>query len=217
MLRAVIFTGMLKGHKLAAESYTKGAEKTKNSQFRTAYERQRNDNLQYGARAALGLAEVAHQMTALGDLPKEVTLEATYPSAEGPVEVAQFAKIVEGGWIEPDQQEIASVDAQRKGIDDALAEMVGGDRSKARTALAAGPVKIDGLDFALFLGKQLLEGASIFDRKHSRDPQKLRVITNEADAVAKAAAALLKENPNKDKEKSVKKLQDQIKTALKNM
>lgn len=107
------------------------------------------------------------------------------------------------------------MDAQRKGIDDALAEVITGDRSKARASLMAGPVKLGGVDFALFLGKQLLNGASFFDRKHMRDSQKLRILCGEADDAGKAALALLKDTPHKDKEKGVKKLQDQIKTALK--
>jgi len=105
----------------------------------------------------------------------------------------------------------------RKGIDDALAEVVNGDRAKARAILAAGPVKLDGVDFALVLGRELVVGASFFDRKHIRDSEKLNVLCNAADTVAKGALALLKENPNKDKEKEVKKLQDRIKTTEKNI
>jgi hypothetical protein len=124
---------------------------------------------------------------------------------------------MEGGWIEPDEQEAVARDAQFKGIDDALAGMVGGDRSKARSDLSAGPVKLDGVDFAVYLGKALLEGASLYDRKHMRDSQKFRTLCGVADEAAKAAQALLKENPNRDKEKAVKKLQDDVKKALKNM
>jgi hypothetical protein len=216
VLRAAIYSGQIKAYKELAEAYQKGADATKNMRFKSAYERLRNDDLQYGARSALGLGEVSHQFTELGELPKEVTLEAPYPTAEGPAEVTQLQRVVEGGWIEPEDQEAAALEALRKGIDDSLAELVGGDRAKARTEMTAGPVKIDGVDFALYLGNQLLEGASVFDRKHMRDSQKLTVLCNEADEVAKAALALLKTNPDKDKEKAVKKLQDEIKTALKN-
>jgi hypothetical protein len=217
VLRVAVYSGMVKAYKEIVDAYTKGAAETKNPRFKAEYERLRHDNLQYGSRAALGLGEVAHLMTEFGSIPKELTLEAPYPSAEGPLTIPQFARVMEGGWIEPDEQEAAAIDAQRKGIDDALAEMVGGDRSKARAALTAGPVQLDGVDFALFLGKQLMEAASLFDRKHMRDSQKFRVLANEAEEAAKAAAALLKENPNKEKEKAVKKLQDQIKAALKNL
>ena len=62
-----------------------------------------------------------------------------------------------------------------------------------------------------------MEGASFFDRWHSRDPLKLRTVCNEAYEAVKAADALLKETPDKDKENQVKKLEDQIKTTLKNV
>ena len=79
------------------------------------------------------------------------------------------------------------------------------------------PLTISGLDFALFLGNQLVEAASFFDRRHSRDPQKLRTVCDEGYEAVKAAEALLKETPDKDKEKQVKKLEDQIKTTLKSV
>ena len=150
-------------------------------------------------------------------LPKEVTLELPFPTIEAPVEVKDLLKIVDGGWLEPDQQEAAAVDSLRKGIQDALAEIVKGDRSKARDAVSAGPVKIDGVDFALYLGKELAIGATFYDRKHSRDPQKLRTICDVANETVKSALALLKEKPNSDQDKAIKKLQDDLKTVLKNM
>jgi hypothetical protein len=217
VLRAIIFIGRIKAYKELAEAYTKGVESAKNSHFKAAYGEQRHDNLQFGARSALGLGETAHQLLQASGLPKQVTLEAPFPSVEGPVEVRDLLRVSDGGWIEPEQQEAAAVDAVRKGIDDALAGAVQGDRSKARSALSAGPVQLDGVDFALYLGAELLEGASMYDRKHIHDPQKLRLICNEADGVAKAAQALLKENPDKDKEKEVKRLQEKIKSAEKNL
>jgi hypothetical protein len=93
--------------------------------------------------------------------------------------------------------------------------VVSGDRAKARSALASGSTQIGGLDFVLFLGNQLVEAASIFDRKHSHDPLKLRTVCNEANEAVNAAETLLKDTPDKDKEDQVKKLEDQIKTALK--
>jgi hypothetical protein len=158
---------------------------------------------------------VAHRIAEGATVSKEYTLEAPFPSAEGPVEVAQLQHVMDGGWIEPQDQEAAALDAQRKGIDDALVGLVGGDRSKARAAMEAGPVKIDGADFAVFLGNQVLQGARLFDWKHTRDPQKLRVLCNLADEAAKAALAQLKENPNKDKEKAAKKLQEDIQAVAK--
>lgn len=216
LLRVVVFSGQVKGHKELAEAYTKGVETTQNPRFKAEYGRLRHDSLQYGSKLALGLGEVANQLTQFGTLPKELTLEAPYPTTEGPMVLTQLNRVVDGGWIEPEEQEAVQLDAQRKGINDALAEVLGGDRSKARAVLTGGPVKLDGADFAFYLARQLLAGASLFDRKHMRDSQKLKLLCNEADEATKAALALLKDNPNKQKEKEAKKLQDQIKTALKN-
>ena len=215
VLQAVIYAGQVEAYKELADAYGKGADQTRNSRFKAEYDRLRHDNLQFASRAALGLAETAHQMTLDGTLPKEVTLEAPFPSAEGPGEVKELERVRQGGWIEPDQQESASIDAVRKGVDDVLAGIVSGDRAKARTALSQGSTKIDGVDFAIFLGNGLVDGATIFDRKHGRDSTRLKTVCNEADTVAKAALALLKDNPNAEKEKQVKKLQDRIKTTLK--
>lgn len=216
VLRAVIFSGQVNANKELADAYAKGFEITKNPHAKAEFGRLRHDHLQYGSKLALGLGEVAHQLAQGGTIPKELTLEAPYPSAEGPVMLTQLNRVLEGGSIEPEDQEAAAVDAQRKAIDDALAKVVNGDRSKARAALMAGPVKLDGVAFALFLDRQLMNGASFFDRKHMHDPQKFKVLCGEADGVAKAALALLKTNPDPEKEKNVKKLQDEIKTAMKN-
>jgi len=217
VLRAVIFTGQVESYKELVDAYAKGADQTKNTHFKAEYERLRHDNMQEGTRAALGLAETAHQLLEGGKVSKELILEAPYPSVEGPLEVVDLGHVREGGWIEPDHQESAAVDSLNKAVDDALAEVVSGDRSKVRDALASGSTKIDGLDFTLFLGKQLVQAATFFDRKHSHDPMKLRTVCNEGYEAVKAADAWLKETPDKDKEKQVKKLEDQIKTTLKSV
>ena len=217
VLEVVVYSGQVRGFKELIDAYRKGVDTTKNTHFKAAYERQRNDSLQYGTRLALGLGDVAHRITEGGQLSKEYTLDAPFPSTEGPLTLPQLAKVAEGGWIEPDEQETVARDAQFKGIDDALADLVGGDRSKARTAMGTGPVKISGATFGIFLAKELLTGATLFDRKHGRDSMKLRSLCGVADESAKAALALLKESPDKDKEKAAKKLQDDIKTTLKNI
>ncbi len=217
VLRAVIFSGRLRAFKELESAYDKGGTTTKNPRFQAEYERLRHDNLQMAGQSALALAETAHQMAANGTMPKEVTLEASYPTTEGPIELAELEKVRQGAWIEPDVQDTVANEAVFKGIDDALADLVSGDRSKARAALAGGSTKLDGVSFALYLGKGLVDGAAMFDRKHGRDSQRLKTMCTEADEVLKAALALLKENPDKDKEKDVKKLQDQIKTILRNL
>jgi hypothetical protein len=215
VLQVVIYSGLVNSYLELVDAYGEGTEKTKNPRFESEFSRLRHDYLQYGSGAALGLGEVAHRIAEGAMVSKEYTLEAPYPSAEGPAEVEQLKHVMEGGWIEPQDQETAAIDSQRKGIDDALAGLVGGDRSKARAALEAGPVKIDGADFAIFLGGQVLQGARLFDLKRMRDPQKLRVLCDVANEAAKAALALLKESPDKDKEKAAKKLQEDIQAVAK--
>jgi len=216
VLRAVVFTGQLKGTKELAEAYSKGTDETKNPHFKAVYGSQRHDNFEYAAKAALGLAETAHQLVADGTLPKELTLEASYPTTEGPLGLPALQHIEEGGWVEPDEQDSTAADALRKGVDEALADVVAGDRAKARSALTNGSTKLEGVDFGIFLGKQLAEGATVFDKKHSRDSMKLKTMCSEGDEVIKATLALLKDNPDKDKQQEVKKLQDRFKTILKN-
>ena len=126
-----------------------------------------------------------------------------------------MARVEEGGWIEPDQQESAVADALRKGVDDALADAVSGDRAKARQALAGGSTKLQGAAFAIFLTKELADGAVVFDRHHGRDPQKLMTLCDEGELSVKAALALLKDTPNKDQQTEAKKLQDQFNTLRK--
>ncbi len=214
VLRVAIFSGLVKANKELVDAYGKGEQATENARFKGDFARLRHDYLQYGSRAALGLAEVANRLTEGRSIDKELTLESPYPSVEGPLELLPLNRVMEGGWIEPEEQEAVAVDARRKGIDDALAEMVGGDRRKARELMSAGPVKLDGRDFAIYLGKQLLEATSIFDRKHMDDPQRLAILCNEASEAAAAALKLLKDNPDGEREKAAKKLQDDVKTAL---
>lgn len=212
VLRMVIYTGELKSSEKLAAAYSKGAEKAKNPRFETEYRRLHNDNLAAAARAALNLAETAHQIAPNGTIAKALLLEASYPTTEGPVEVKQLARVEEGGWIEPDEQENAAADALRMGVDDALADAVSGDRAKARQALASGSTNLNGVAFAIFLSKELADGAAVFDRHHGRDPQKLITLCDEGDQTLQAAQALLKDTPDKGEEAQVKTLQDKFKT-----
>lgn len=215
VLRAVIYTGELKGALELAEAYGQGVEKSRNVRFQSQYRRLQHDNLENAGKAALNLAETAHQIAPGGVMPKELTLEASYPTTEGPADVKQLVRVKEGGWIEPDEQERAATDALRKGVDDALAEVVAGDRSKARQALAGGSTKLDSAAFALFLAQELVDGATVFDRHHARDPQKLITLCDESDVIVNSALALLKDTPNKDEQAEAKKLQDKFKTIRK--
>ncbi|MBZ5514698.1 MAG: hypothetical protein LAN62_07615 [Acidobacteriia bacterium] len=217
VLQVVVYGGFIKADRQLADAYQKGSDANKTPRAKSAYLSLRHDNLQVASQLALALAAVAHRITQAGPIPKEVTLEAPYPTREEAKAPPELARVEEGAWVEPEDQEALARHAQFQGIEDALAEIVGGDRPKARAALGAGPVKLNGGNFAIYLGQQLLVGESIFDKKHIHDPQKSRTMLDEADAAAKAAQAFLKENPDKTAEKSLKKLQDDIKSARKNM
>jgi hypothetical protein len=214
-LRLMIYGGRVRAYRELADAYAKGIDKTKNPKFKAEYQRVRNDALQYAAKAALGVAETAHQMLGGDGIGNEVVLDVPYPSVEGPENITQLGPLLEGGWVEPSDQEAAAVAAREKGIDDELAKAVGGDRAKARTELTAGPVKIPGVDFKMFLGQELFDSAMIFDRKHYSDLQKMKLVAGVADEVVKGVLETLKTNPDKDKEKAAKKIQSDLQAAIK--
>jgi hypothetical protein len=195
-----------------AEAFGKGAEKTKNSGFAVAYRRSQNSNLTTAGKAALDVAETANQIAPNGVIAKELTLEASFPTTEGPTEIKDLETVEKGDWLEPDKQDSMAADALRKGLADALADVVGGDRAKARQALAGGSTKLEGAAFAIFLAQELAEGAVVFDLHHGMNPQRLNILCDEGEECLKAALALLKDTPNKDQEKVIKKLQDKFKT-----
>jgi hypothetical protein len=217
VLRVAVLSGEVRAYLELTDAYRKGADSTKDARIKAEFERLRHDYLQYGSTRALQLGEVAHTYTEIKTLPKEVVLEAVYPTTEGPVTVPELTRVMEGGWIEAPEQEAATRGAQLKGVEDALAEMVGGDHAKARTMLSAGPVDINGVDYALYVGKWLLQGATLYDRKHADDPAKAEPVCSEATVLADLALALLKESPNADKEKAVRQLQEDVKRTLKNI
>jgi len=214
VLRAVVFSGQVKAFDEMADSYQKGQKAVHQAEYAVTYRRQRQDSLQMAGNSALGLGEIAQQFIADGSFPKELVLDVPWPEAEGPEVVEQLQRAREGGRISSEDQDAAAIDASRKGIDNALGEIVGGDRAKARTALVAGPVKLDGVDFAIFLDKQLLSGAKMFDQWHLQDPDKVKTLCTLADNIAQQALALLKESPNKDQQKEIKKLQESIKKTM---
>ena len=215
VLRAVIFSGQVDAFKEMSEAYAKGAENTKRPEVKSEYMNKRRDAQQQGSEAAMHLAEVARQLTKGGALPNELTLDAPYPSVEGPAQVSQLAKARDGVLISSDDEEAAATDAQRKNVDDALGAALGGDRAAARTTLKSAPVKLDDYTFAVFLTQKLLDGAGIFDRKHGHDPERFKQLCGMASDLTNVASATLKATPDKDREKALKKLQDQIKTTLK--
>jgi len=215
VLRAVIFSGRIKAYKELADTYKKGTQAARNPRFIASYNSRRSNDLQYGGGAALNLGEVIMEFTSTPTFPETLTLDAPWPDVEGPEAVPALTKIRQGGWIPEDEQDAAALDAQRKGVDDMLGELLGGDRSKARTEMTAGPVKLDGLDFALFLEKQMVDGLVLFGPQYLASPGQLKTLCGVADRLVPPITTMLKAKPDKAKETELKKLQQQIKDAEK--
>jgi hypothetical protein len=215
VLRSVILGGEITAYKQVAEAYEKGLKATKVSKCKDIYMSSRHDFLQTGGHRALELAEVAQHLTTPGPFPKEIVLEAPYPSNEGPTALATLGRVSGGLCVDENEQEQVAVDAPLMGVSDALADVVGGDRSAARTKLQTGSVNLDPGEFALYLVSHLLDGARIFDNKHLVDPVEFKTMMGQADATAQAAAALLKQTPDPAKQDRLKKFQQQIKTEIK--
>lgn len=215
VLRAVIFSGRIKAYKSLADTYKKGSQTATNRRFITSYNSRYSNALQYGSSSALGLGEVVMEFTSNPDFPKEVTFDAPWPSVEGPEAIAELARIRRGGWVPEDEQDNVALVAQRKGIDDALGELVGGDRSKARNAMSAGPVKLSGLDLAFFLEKQIVDGLVLFGPQYLSNPGQLKALCDVANRLVSPIQTMLKESPDKAKGEALKKLQQQIKDAEK--
>jgi hypothetical protein len=215
VLRAVIFSGRVDAYKELADTYQKGSQIATNTQSVTSYNRRRSNVMQYGSDSALNLGEVIMEFTSKPGFPKELTLDAPWPSVEGPQVVDALARIRRGAWVPEDAQDSAVLDAQRKAIDDVLADLAGGDRSKARAAMQAGPVKLDGLDFAFFLEKQMVDGLALYGPKYLGNPGQLKTLCDVAERLVPPIEAMLKEKPDKAKEAQLKKLQQQIKDAEK--
>jgi|SRR5579875_948592 hypothetical protein len=215
VLRAVIFSSRIQAYKELADIYKKGSQAARNPQFVSTYDRRRSNALQYAGDATVSLGEVVLQFTSSPEFPREVVLDAPWPSVEGPEEIPDLTRISHGMWVPENQQDNIALDAQHKAVDDVLSELVGGDRSKARTEMESGPVTLNGLDFALFLEKHMVEGLKIYGPNYLADPGQLKTLCGVADRLASPIANMLKEKPDKAKEAEFKKLQKQIEDAKK--
>lgn len=213
VLRAVIYSGHIGAYRELADTYKKGAEAATNSQSVASYNRRRSNAMQYGSEAALSLGEAVMQLTSKKDFPQELMLDAPWPSVEGPRAIDDFARIRRGAWVPEDAQDNAAIDVQHKAIIEVLGELVGGGHSKARVAMDAGPVKLNGLDFALFLEKQLVGGIELFGPNYLANPGQLKTLCGVAERLIPPIEAMLKEHTDSTKEAQFKKLQKQIKDA----
>jgi hypothetical protein len=215
VLRAVILSGEFEGYTSLAEAYEKGADKATDSAVRSEYTSLYRDTMRQAGEISLGFAETALQLTKGGQVPKDLTLEAPYPVSLASISSATLDKIEKGVKVGEDEEQDATLGAPGMGIAKMLSAVVGGDQDTVKSKMNAGPVPLDQVKFALFLGNELANSASLFDKKHIYDPGKYKQLAGLAQGVGQATAALLKESPDPDAEKSLKKLQDQIKAGLK--
>jgi hypothetical protein len=215
VLRAIILSGEMEGYRTLFEAYSKGATTSKNPQDQEEYTGLRRNTLQRAAELGLHLGEVTMQLTKGGTIAKELTLEAPYPGAEPPDSIPALDRVKQGLKIGRMDEDDAALIAPRIGVASALASVLHGDQAKVKSQLGSGPVNINGADFALFIGDEVTTGASFYDKKHLYDPDKFKVLTDIANGAAAAAQAALKESPNPEQTKQLKKLQDRIKASIK--
>lgn len=215
VLRAVIFSGEFEGYKSLAEAYEKGADKATDSGVRSEYSVLYRDNMRRAGEISLGFTETAMQLTKGGEVPQGLTLDAPYPAALPSASSPTLDKVEKGVKIEQDEEQNAAFAAPGMGIAKILSAVVSGDPDAVKSKMNAGAVTLDRAAFALFLGNEVMNGASLFDKKHIYDPGKYQQLTGVAEGMGQAAAAALKESPDPSAEKQLKTLQDQIKADLK--
>jgi hypothetical protein len=212
-LRTVIYAGQLKAKLALAEAYGKGAGKAADAPVKAEDRRLENSYLAAAAQAALGLAETADLLVLDESIHQTIPLEASIPPTEDHVEIGAIARIQEGSSLTPDEQKSAVADSVRKGIDEALEEEVSGDMAKARKLLVAGPIDISGANLAIFVSRELADGAILFDGHHGRDSMKLKRVCEAGQETLNVALPLSKDAPNREKE--IRELQNRFNTILK--
>ena len=215
VLRAVILSGEFEGFRTLAEAYQKGANKTTDSAVKSEYTGHYRDTLRRAGEISLGFAATAMQLTKGGEVPKGLTLDAPYPVTLASVSTATIDKIESGVKVGSVEEQDAGIGAPGMGIAKMLSAVVGGDQDTVKSKMSAGPVPLDRAKFGLFLADELGNSASLFDKKHTYDPGKYRQLAGIAQNAGQATAAALKESPDPDTEKNLKKLNDEVKAGLK--
>jgi hypothetical protein len=215
VLRLVIFSGEVEGYKTLADAYGKGADTSKVAAIKSEYGGLQRDVVRRGAELTLRLGEVAMQLTKGGSVPSGLTLDAPYPSVEAPTTIPALDTVRAGLKIGHDDEAQAELVAARMGVADALAAIVNGDRSKAKSEMNAGPVTLDSTEFCFFVADQVMAGATFYDSKHLIDPTHYKLLAGIAQDALKPVQLALKQKPDADRAKRAKKLQDQINSGIK--
>jgi hypothetical protein len=215
VLRLVYLSGQVQGYRTLSDAYAKGADTAKPAALKSEYNELRRNVDQRGAELTLTLGEVAMQLTKGGELPKDLVLDLPYPTVDVPPGIPALDTARTGVEIGREDQAQAELLATRTGVVDALAAILHTDRAKAQSEMNAGPVTIDPTEFRLFVADQIMAGAVFYDPKHLYDPTHYKLLTGVAQDALQPVQATLKQTPNPDSAKHLKKLQDQIKSGLK--
>jgi len=215
VLRLVYLSGQVQGYRTLSEAYAKAADAAKPAALKTEYTGLKRNVDERGAELTLRLGEVAMQLTKGGGLPKDLVLDLPYPSVDVPPAIPALDTARTGTEIGRQDQAQAETLATRTGVVDALAAILHTDRAKAKSEMNAGPVTIDPNEFRLFVADQIMAGAVFYDPKHLYDPTHYKLLVGVAQDALQPVQATLKQTPDPDCAKRLKKLQDQIKSGLK--
>ena len=215
VLRLVYLSGQVQGYRTLSEAYGKAADTAKPAALKSEYTTLRRNVDARGAELTLRLGEAAMQLTKGGELPKDLVLDLPYPGVDVPPSIAALDTARTGVEIGREDQGQAEMLAIRAGVVDALAAILHTDRAKAQSQMSAGPVTIDPTVFRLFVADQIMSGAVFYDPKHLYDPTHYKLLVGVAQGAVQPVQAALKQTPDPDCAKHLKKLQDQIKSGLK--
>lgn len=215
VLRFVVLSGEVEGYKTLGDAYGKGADTSKVPAIKSEYGGLQRDIVRRGAELTLKLGQVAMQLTKGGAAPAGLSLDAPYPAEEAPPAVPSLETVRAGLKIGHDDEAKAELIAERVGVEDALAAIVGGERSKAKSEMNAGPVSLDATEFCFFLANQVMTGTAFYDSKHLIDPVHYKLLAGIAQDALKPVEASLKQSPDPDRAKRVKKIRDQISAGIK--
>lgn len=215
VLRLVYLSGEVQGYRTLSEAYGKAADSAKPAALKSEYTKLRRNVDARGAELTLRLGEIAMQLTKGGQLPKDLVLDLPYPNVDVPPAIAPLETARTGLEISREDQTQAELLATHIGVVDALAAILHTDRAKAQAEMNAGPVTIDPTQFRLFLADQIMAGAVFYDPKHLYDPTHYKLVVGVAQDELQPVQAALKQTPDPDCAKRLKKLQDEIKSGLK--
>ena len=186
-LAIVLTSGIAKAYSELADNFETGAQANRNNP--TPFRRQVNLFRSEASAAAVQTAESVHEFLQ-SNPPEAIAIELGYPSgsAAPPVSLQRVAK----GMILPDA-EIESVQKEmiQRGVLLAMCRSVGAgeDTAKGLEIFKAGNVKVAKPVFAFESAKVLMDLADLYSPKKLDLPNRLNIVTGEADEALQSAPA----------------------------